>query len=116
MNYRSFRNCLIARGYSTIDVMDCIRDYFVSDAVDVDHSSAFNRWIGILHGDFLTNKKHHYDVDDSFSFLLDKYCTRENYNGALNFCVDDLCYDLWTFIYLGDPKLDDYWQDILKDC
>lgn len=120
MRYEEFRDVMLAKGYSVVDVMDCIRDFFRSDAADNCDMVAFNRFVAHCHGlDKMSVTNDTYDIDDAFDYLIDYY--NDYYNYFHDHCMDSifdyLCYDLWEdACCLDSLRLDDYWQDLLKDC
>lgn len=122
MRYLDFRDVMIAKGYSIIDVFDCIRDLFRSDACPSYTLLALDQHVA-LYCDNVYDRfemvKRHYDVDDAFNKLIDLYDTEHNWFQDLSIddVFDDLCYDIWEdFCYLNSREFDDYWQELLKDC
>jgi hypothetical protein len=113
MRYEEFRDVLLAKGYSIVDVFDCIRDFFRSDACSGAALLSLNEHVA-LYCDHIYNRfereKKHYDLDDCFNKLVDMYNIQNNNV----YC--DLCYDIWDFCRLDSSRFDDYWQDLLKDC
>ena len=122
MRYEEFKDVLLAKGYSMVDVLDCIRDFYRSDACSNYYMMRLNQYVA-LHVDHIYNRKErlkrHYDIDDAFDKLFDMYNVEHNWfqDRPLDSVLDDLCYDLWEDICeLDHFLLDDYWQDLLKDC
>lgn len=116
MRYEEFKDVMIANGYSIIDVMDCMRDFFRSDASNGLPIMFFNEFIAELHGvpDEEVNSIY-YDVDDAFQFLMEKYCKHIPLGVDVSTRFDRLCDDLWSVTALYLPGFEDYWQDLLKD-
>lgn len=122
MKYFDFRDVMVAKGYSIVDVFDCIRDFFRSDACPVYILMALDQHVA-LYCDGISDRfevlKKHYDIDDAFNKLIDMYDVGHNWfkDRSIDDVFDDLCYDIWErFCYLNSAELDDYWQDLLKDC
>lgn len=122
MKYEEFRDVLLAKGYTIVDVLDCIRDFFRSDACSNYYMLRLNQYVALYCDNISDSKerlKKHYDIDDAFNKLFDKYCNERNFfhDRCIDSVFDDLCYDLWEHVCeLDHFLLDDYWQDILKDC
>lgn len=122
MKYEEFRDVLLAKGYSIVDVFDCIRDFYRSDACSNYYMIRLNQYVA-LYCDHIYNRKErlkrHYDIDDAFDKLFDMYNVEHNWfqDRSIDSVLDDLCCDLWDdFCELDHFSLDDYWQDLLKDC
>jgi hypothetical protein len=122
MRYKEFRDVMLSKGYSVVDVMDCIRDFLRSDACSSWVLLSFNQHVALFCDhimDHCERKKRHYDLDDAFNKLMDMYNVEHSWFGdrPLDDVFDDLCYDLWEdFCHLDSHQFDDYWQDLLKDC
>lgn len=122
MRYEEFKDLMLAKGYSIVDVFDCIRDFFRTDACPSYTLLSLNRHVA-LYCDHIYNRfereKRHYDLDDAFNKLMDMYNIEHNWfqDRPIDDVFDDLCHDIWEdFCYLDSRHFDDYWQDILKDC
>ena len=122
MRYEEFKNVMLAKGYSMVDVFDCIRDFFRCDACSNYYRNVLNHHVA-LYCDHVYDRKERlnrqYDIDDAFDKLFDMYNVEHNWfqDRSIEAVLDDLCYDLWEDILdLDSSLLDDYWQDILKDC
>lgn len=121
MRYYEFRDLMIAKGYTIVDVFDCIRDFYLSDACSNFFMKALNEFVSLFCDHILdrfVRAKKHYDIDDAFDKLIDKYSAENDFykNHSIDNVFDDLCFDVWKHCYLDHFLLDDYWQDILKDC
>lgn len=121
MRYYEFRDVMLAKGYSIIDVFDCVRDFYRSDACSNFYMKALNEFVSLFcdHiADRFVRAKRHYDIDDAFNKLIDKYSVGNDFykNRSVDDVFDDLCFDVWKHCDLGLSLLDDYWQEILKDC
>lgn len=120
MRYEEFRDVMIAKGYSVVDVFDCIRDFYRSDACSIFYLKALDQFVS-LYCDHIMDRferlKKHYDIDDAFNKLVDMYNIENNcfQDRPIDDVFDDLCFDVWKKCHL-DYCLDDYWQDILEDC
>lgn len=121
MRYSDFRDVMLAKGYSMVDVLDCIRDFYLSDACSNLFRKALNEFVS-LYCDHISDRfvraKKHYDIDDALDKLIDKYFAENDYfkDRSIDDVIDDLCFDVWKHCYFGYFLLDDYWQNILKDC
>lgn len=122
MNYEEFRDVMISKGYTIVDVFDCIRDFFRCDACPAYTLLALNQHVA-LYCDNICDRferlKRHYDLDDMFDKLMDQYKVENNWfqDRPIDDVFDDLCYDIWEdFCHLDSRQFDDYWQDLLKDC
>lgn len=120
MEYFEFRDVMLAKGYTVIDVFDCIRDFYRSDACSKFNMDIFNEYVALFCDhimDRFAREKKHYDIDDAFNKLIDKFFTEDfSKNRSVDDVFDDLCWDVWDHCDLGLFVPDDYWQDILKDC
>lgn len=121
MKYEEFKDVMIAKGYSIVDVLDCIHDFLISDACPKYCLSALDQHVALFCDhimDRFERLKKHYDVDDAFSKLYDQYDREHNYyhDRPVDDIFDDLCFGLWNNICYLDSTKDDYWQDLLKDC
>lgn len=118
MRYEEFRDVMIAKGYSIVDVFDCIRDFFRSGACPAYTMLSLNRHVA-LYCDNIYNhferEKRHYDLDDAFDKLMNMYNVEPDW--LQDDVLDDLCHDIWDeFCYLYSRKFDNYWQELLADC
>lgn len=118
MRYEEFRDVMIAKGYSIVDVLDCIRDFLSSSAADSIPMLSFNTLVGTLKGySALEALKQSYDVDDAFTYLINQHF---DYDFRKPFDVDtpfeNLCNELWSNCACSMRRYDDYWQNLLKDC
>lgn len=121
MRYLEFKDVMIAKGYSIVDVMDCIRDFLRSDACPSVTLLALNEHVALYCDnvyDRFKREKMHYDLDDAFDKLIVKYFEHNWFQDrSIDDVLDDLCYDIWeNFCYLDSRQFDSYWQDLLKDC
>lgn len=121
MRYYDFRDVMLFKGYSIVDVFDCIRDFYCSDACSNFYIKSLNKHVAMF-CDHIVDRfviaKKHYDIDDAFNKLLDEHFAEKDFyhNRSVDDCFDDLCYDVWMNCDLDHFLLDDYWQDLLKDC
>lgn len=121
MRYYEFRDVMLAKGYSIVDVFDCVRDFYRSDACSNFYMKALNDFVALFCDhivDRFQRAKKHYDIDDAFDKLIDKYFAYDDIwpDRTADDCFDDLCFSVWRDCDLDCFLLDDYWQDILKDC
>lgn len=121
MRFRDFRKVMLAKGYSMADILDCIRDFFRCDACPGHTLLALNQHVAICCDKIysrLESVKKHYDVDDAFNKLIDKYFAKDFFNErSADEILELLCYDVWERICFLDSRcLDGYWRDLLKDC
>lgn len=121
MRFSEFKDVMFCKGYSIVDVFDCIRDFYRSDACSNFYMNSFNDYVALFCDhiiDRFVRAKKHYDIDDAFSKLLDKSFAKVDFlkNRSCDDVFDDLCYDVWRCCNLDNFNLDDYWQDILQDC
>ena len=122
MRYEGFRDVMLAKGYTIVDVFDCIRDFFRSDACSASALLLLNQHVA-FYCDHIYNRserlKRHYDLDDAFNKLIDMYNVEHNWfeDRPIDDVFDEICHDIWDdYCHLDSPRYDDYWQDILKDC
>lgn len=121
MRYYEFRDVMICKGYTIVDVLDCVRDFYRSDACSNFFMNALNEFVSLFCDHILdpfVRAKKHYDLDDAFDKLMDKYNSENNWfrDRSVDDVFDDLCFDVWKHCDLDHFLLDDYWQDVLRDC
>ena len=121
MRYYEFRDVMFSKGYSIFDVFDCVRDFYRSDACSNFFMKALNEFVALFCDHIIdrsVRSKKHYDIDDAFNKLIDSSSAERFFykNRSIDNVFDDLCFDVWKSCYLDYYLLDDYWQDILKDC
>lgn len=111
MRYEEFRDVMLAKGYSIVDVFDCIRDYFASD-VSVDQIDKFNHLISLLKGDVF-EKRYYNDLDDSLSWLIGQM---SRFDKDIDSVYDNAGHDLWVnCAFEKSSFVDDFFQYVLRN-
>ena len=118
MRYCEFRDVMIGKGYSSVDVFDCIRDFFKEHEIS---KMRLDQFVALFCDNVCDRNERlnrHYAIDDAFDKLIDKYFAENDFykNRSIDDVFDDICSDLWDYCRLGYLLFADYWQDCLKDC